>query len=1068
MALTRTEYTGGATGWAGPGPYHGTDYAMLVISSNLAIDQAHTILWISAPGMGEYTSPKTPAPLYNNGIGAHYNAGDLPETKVVNSVTYKFLYIVCEYNQYTDAAAITNFYLNVLLPTLGYAYNPNGCVGSGLSLGGSLVQYWNDGTYPTPTIPLLSFSSFDGVLFSVTANTAGTKNNIKSLRLVHNPGDPTVAYSVSTNARDAMLAAYPTYDVVMSDGLNANQHDSWTLGYTVTNAALDNVSGYNLYQHQAIKFAQYANLTVSTFTSPTVTVSPSQAITLPTSTVSLTSQGTATQAGATIISYSWTRTSGPSTGTITTPALQNTTVTGLAAGSYVFSVTVQDSNNQTVTGIVSLVVNAAAITPPTAIIANGSVTINPPPYTYILDGSGSLAPGSTISSYAWSQVSGPTGATIASPSASITQVSGLIVGAYVWNLTIVSGAGTAASTTATLTVATPVVVANPDTSPTANQSVPTYTNKFLYGSNLGYYASASGTTGFSNTQLAQIGATLGLKSMRVTLNDNYLTPNGINSLLVDHIGYQTAGYQDTSAIVGNANSTNCEVDANGNRITYPGCTQPSNMFNGLYLPIWNNQATKTINPSNLAANFFFNVITTYGPYIKFWEVENEPDFTFSTYQAYAGPTITGNWYTAPPPASQLPNLNCPPNYYVRELRVFYEILKALYPNSFVCTGGLGYVSFLDFILRSSDHPTDGTQRTAAYPYSGGAWFDCCSVHSYPFYTGGRYYTTAGFEYFNDSDAFANQLVLDIQAYQNTLIQYGYDGINYPRKKFILTEHNIPSQPISANGNVGGIEIEADYIVKANILLQKAGLAQAYVYNLGNVNDYPAQTSANPFDYMGFFENLKKSSYGNQTITGQGFAHYTTTMVLDGYKYDAVKTTAMNMPATINGGAFTNTAGNTRYCLWAIAQDPGTIGGSAFDVGYVEYALPGVTGNVNMVYRNYTKTGYKKIVPATVIPLVAVPCFITLLADTLPVITPSVSISATLTATVQPPIYIELPMQTIFLSGSLSSSPTGIITSYAWALVSGPTGSTIIDPTAPQTVVKCTQAGTYVFSLTVTN
>lgn len=1068
MALTRTEYTGGATGWAGAGAYHGTDYAMVVISSNAAVDQAHTILWISAPGQGEYTSPKTPAPLYNNGIGVHYNAGDLPETKVVGGVTFKFLYIICEYNQYTDAAPITNFYLNVLLPTLGLSYNTNGCVGSGLSLGGSLVQYWNDATYPTPTIPLLSFSSFDGVLFSITANTVNTKNNIKSLRLVHNPGDPTVAYSVSTNARDAMLAAYPTYDVVMSDGVNVGAHDSWTLGYTPTNAAADSSTGYNLWQHQANKFAQYANLTVSTFSAPTVTVSASQSITLPVSTVSLVSQGTATQAGATIISYSWTRTSGPSTGTITTPTSQNTTITGLAAGSYVFSVLVQDSNNQTVAGAVATTVNVAVVTPPIAIIAGGSTTITPPPYTYTLDGSGSTAPGSTISSYTWSQVSGPTGATIASPSASITQVNGLIVGAYVWSLSILTGTSLTASTTATLTVATPTVISNPDTSPTANQSVPTYANKFLYGSNLGYYPSATGQVGFSNSQLAQIGASLGVKSMRVTLNDNYLTPNGLNSLIGDHTGYAAAGYQDTSAITGNANPTNCEVDVNGNRVTYPGCSAPSNMFNGIYLPIWNNQATKTINPANLAANFFFNVITTYGAYVKFWEVENEPDFTYNVFQAFGNTSIVGNWYTAPPPATQLPNINCPPNYYVRELRIFYEVLKALYPNSFVCTGGLGYVSFLDFILRSSDHPTDGTVRNSTYPYGGGAWFDCLSFHDYPFYTGGRYYTSAGFIYYNDSDAFANQLVLDMQAWQNTLSQYGYDGINYPRKKMILTEHNIPSQPISANGNVGGTEIEADYIVKAHILLQKAGLSQAYVYNLGNVNDYPAPVGANPFDYMGFFDNLKKSSFGNQTITSQGFAHYTTTMILDGYKYDAAKTIALNLPVTVNGAAFTNVAGNTRYCLWAVAQDPGTIAGSAFDVGYVEYALPGVTGNVNMVYRNYTKTGYKKLVPAGVIPLVSVPCFITLLADTIPAVSPTVYTSLTLLPVLQPPIYIEQPQQTIFLSGANSTSPTGAITSYAWSKISGPTGDTIIDINAPQTVVKITQAGTYVYALTITN
>ena len=1068
MALSSAEYTGGATGWAGAGAYHGTDYAMVVISSNLAIDQAHTILWISAPGQGEYTSPKTIPPLYNNAIGAHYKSGDLPETRTVGGVVFKFIYIICEYNQYTDAAPITNFYLNVLLPTLGLTYNPNGCVGSGLSLGGSLVQYWNDGTYPIPTIALLSFCSFDGVLFSITANTANTKNNIKSLRLVHNPGDPTVAYSVSTNARDAMLAAYPSYDVVMSDGVNVGQHDSWTLGYTTTNSAADSTTGYDLYLHQATKFSQLANLAVSAFTPPTVTVSGSQSITLPASTVSLTCQGTATQAGATILSYEWRRTSGPSAGTISSPSSQNTTITNLAAGNYVFNVLVQDSNNQTVTGTVSVTVNAAVVSAPVAIIAGGSVTINPPPYTYALDGSGSTAPGSTITSYAWSQISGPTGATIISPSLSITQVNNLILGSYVWQLTITSGSGGSSSASITLTVATGTPIVNPDTSTTANQSIPVYSNKFLYGSNLGYYPGAGGVVGFTNIQLTQIGATLGIKSIRVTINDNYLTPNGLTSLVPDHIGFAAAGYQDTAAIVGNANSTNCEVDANGNRVTYLGCSAPSNMFNGIYLPIWNNQATKVINPLNLAANFFYNAITTYGPYVKFWEVENEPDFTYSTYNAFAGPGIPGNWYTAPPPASSLPNLNCPPNYYIRELRIFYEILKSLYPNSYVCTGGLGYPSYLDFILRSSDHPTDGTQRTTAYPYGGGAWFDCLSFHSYPFYTGGRYYTPAGFIYYNDSDAFANQLVIEFQQWQSTLNQYGYDGINFPRKKMILTEHNIPSQPISANGNVGGLEIEADYLIKAHILLQKAGLAQAYVYNLGNVNDYPAATGANPFDYMGFFDNLRKSSFGNQTVTAQGYANYTTTMILDGYKYNAGKTSALQLPTTVNGAAFTNAAGNTRYCLWAIAQDPGTIAGSAFDCGYVEYALPGATGNATIVYRDYTKTGYSKVVPVGVIPLVSVPIFIMLAGDTIPTINPSCGVSALLTPVVQPAIYIELPNQAIYLSGSLSTSPTGQIASWTWAKVSGPTGDTIIDPNAPQTVVKCTQAGTYVYSLTITN
>lgn len=284
---------------------------------------------------------------------------------------------------------------------------------------------------------------------------------------------------------------------------------------------------------------------------------------------------------------------------------------------------------------------------------------------------------------------------------------------------------------------------------------------------------------------------------------------------------------------------------------------------------------------------------------------------------------------------------------------------------------------------------------------------------------------------------------------------------------IITEHNIPGFPISGNGNVGGIDIQSDYIFKSTGMLQKAGLSQGYVFNLGNAATGPAAVGANPFDYMGFFDNLRTSSFGNQQINSQGFAQLTYSLLLSGYAYDPVKSGNLALPATINGAAFTKN-NVTRYMLWAVSQDPGTVAASQYDIAYAEYSLPGVTGNVTQVWRDYSKTGYSKTVPAAVIPLTAKPSVILISGDILPIVTPVVFRSTNLLPVFNATIYVEQPLQNVLLDGSLSTSPTAQILSYTWVKVSGPAGDTIVDPNSPQTIVKIVTAGTYVYSLTITN
>jgi hypothetical protein len=93
---------------------------------------------------------------------------------------------------------------------------------------------------------------------------------------------------------------------------------------------------------------------------PTVNAGADQTITLPASTVSL--AGTGTDTDGTIASYSWTKISGPTSGTITSTTSASTTVTALVQGVYQFQLTVTDNSGATANDVMQVTVNAASAT----------------------------------------------------------------------------------------------------------------------------------------------------------------------------------------------------------------------------------------------------------------------------------------------------------------------------------------------------------------------------------------------------------------------------------------------------------------------------------------------------------------------------------------------------------------------------------------------------------------------------------------------------------------------------------------------------------------------------------
>jgi hypothetical protein len=195
-----------------------------------------------------------------------------------------------------------------------------------------------------------------------------------------------------------------------------------------------------------------------------------QTITLPTSSVTLTGSGSETN--GTIVSYAWTQLSGPSTASFGSAGLATTTASGLVQGVYRFELTVTDNSGMTATATVQVTVNAAPVVPgPPSANAGSNQTITLPTNSVTLTGSGSETNG-TIVSYAWTQVNGPSTATIGTATSATTAVSGLVQGVYRFQLTVTDNSGVTASATVQVTVnAAPVVPGPPSANAGADQTI---------------------------------------------------------------------------------------------------------------------------------------------------------------------------------------------------------------------------------------------------------------------------------------------------------------------------------------------------------------------------------------------------------------------------------------------------------------------------------------------------------------------------------------------------------------------------------------------------------------------
>lgn len=182
-------------------------------------------------------------------------------------------------------------------------------------------------------------------------------------------------------------------------------------------------------------------------------------ITAPANSTSVT--GTASDADGTVTRVEWRKISGPPGGNLSAPTSLTTSITQLQVGVYQYDFIATDNDSATATSTMHVTVNPqpANINPVVGTI-RPDTTIVLPVSTVALSGAATDADG-TVSSYVWSQTSGPGTATLTTPNAQTTNATGLIEGIYIFQLLATDNSGGIGINTVTITVLHAVVLQRP-------------------------------------------------------------------------------------------------------------------------------------------------------------------------------------------------------------------------------------------------------------------------------------------------------------------------------------------------------------------------------------------------------------------------------------------------------------------------------------------------------------------------------------------------------------------------------------------------------------------------------
>ncbi|MEM9885661.1 MAG: T9SS type A sorting domain-containing protein [Bacteroidota bacterium] len=444
---------------------------------------------------------------------------------------------------------------------------------------------------------------------------------------------------------------------------------------------------------------------------------------------------------------------------------------------------------------------------------------------------------------------------------------------------------------------------------TANDIVPAYDSDFGYGANPG------GHRGWRDEQLADIAfgnselgiPGVGVTTLRPALTDKFFQDWGYNIRVNAFRGYEQQGARDNVVFIG--------YPSEEHRSTAFHCPdKQSEAFANIYQDIWDGGSNGTpYNDNNYYAAYVYEMVIRYRDYIRFYEVWNEPDFPQARFFVQDRNEPRNWWDNNPDPCDF--EFHAPIFHYIRMLRITYEVVKTLDPDSYVAVGGLGKIAFLDAILRNTDNPNQG-QVSSEYPLNGGAYFDVLSFHSYPHIDGSLQEWNndiRALDYHRHSDAAVDGMLRLRDEFEEVLYDYGYDGNTYPEKEWIITETNLPRKALGEK--IGSTAAQVNYLFKCMVEAQRAGIQQVHIYKLGDTDNF--QGASSEFNLMGLYKSLKENPPYQQRVNDLGYALKTISDALYQKKIDLEKTGALNLPEGIRGAAFRDDAGEYTYVLWVV-------------------------------------------------------------------------------------------------------------------------------------------------------
>ncbi len=286
----------------------------------------------------------------------------------------------------------------------------------------------------------LTVTDNDGAVGRATVQVAVSASNIPPIA---NAGPDqnitlpvsTVTLSGSGSDADGTIASYQWVKIA---GPNAGV-------ITNANAAITTVTGLigGIYQYEltvtdnngAVSKDVMQLIVFVPNVAPTANAGLNQSLSLPTNTATLTGSGNDTD--GTIVSYLWTKISGPANGGITNAASAVTGLAGLVAGIYVFELRVTDNSGAFGRATVQVTVNPANIPPVANAGPDQNITL--PDNKVTLSGSGNDVDG-TIVGYAWRQIAGPADK-LTSLYTPVTVVDALVEGSYKFELTVTDNKG---------------------------------------------------------------------------------------------------------------------------------------------------------------------------------------------------------------------------------------------------------------------------------------------------------------------------------------------------------------------------------------------------------------------------------------------------------------------------------------------------------------------------------------------------------------------------------------------------------------------------------------------------